>query len=401
MDKLNKEQRHRCMSAIKCKDTKPELLVRKFLFSRGFRYRLNHPRLPGHPDIVLHKYRTVIFVNGCFWHGHQECKYFVLPKTNVEFWSAKIERNRKRDVEEQRQLASMGWHCITIWECQLKPRVRQQTLESLVYTLSCIFLEDRKVKSYGEVEEKTLMAAELKTDYCGKSIKKSYQLKISVRSMGNINDGFIVSFWERIFRGLSYVSLFALVSFLRKEYFNKIVPKKVDNYRFVEYWVLGNLLCSVCSSLVVYYSSCSWLAILLSLYGIFRIFEIVVYQINVMLFDPYRALKEKRKYVIKSPTRLVLLLMHNYVEIVFWFTTTVISFLSIDDMLKNSWTYYLQMNFICITTFDTSEMLHSIKQENIFLLFAFLESVVGFLMTVISLARFIGLLPSVKSIDDI
>lgn len=219
--------------------------------------------------------------------------------------------------------------------------------------------------------------------------------------MGNINDGFIVSFWERIFRGLSYVSLFALVSFLRKEYFNKIIPKKVDNYKFVEYWGLGNLLCSVCSSLVVYYYSCSWLAILLSLYGIFRIFEIVVYQINVMLFDPYRALKEKRKYVIKSPTRLVLLLMHNYVEIVFWFTTTVISFLSIDDMLKNSWTYYLQMNFICITTFDTSEMLHNIKQENIFLLFAFLESVVGFLMTVISLARFIGLLPSVKSIDDI
>lgn len=170
MDKLNKEQRHRCMSAIKCKDTKPELLVRKFLFSRGFRYRLNHPRLPGHPDIVLRKYRTVIFVNGCFWHGHQECKYFVLPKTNVEFWSAKIERNRKRDVEEQRQLTSMGWHCITIWECQLKPIVRQQTLESLVYTLSYIFLEDRRINSYGEVEEKTLMASESKTDYCGKFI---------------------------------------------------------------------------------------------------------------------------------------------------------------------------------------------------------------------------------------
>lgn len=102
------------MSAIKNKDTKPELLVRKFLFSRGFRYRLNHPRLPGHPDLVLRKYRTVIFINGCFWHGHKECKYFVLPKTNVEFWSAKIERNRKRDAEEQHQLASMGWHCITI-----------------------------------------------------------------------------------------------------------------------------------------------------------------------------------------------------------------------------------------------------------------------------------------------
>ena len=85
MDKLTKEQRHRCMSAIKGRDTNPELLVRRFLFSRGIRYRLNHPRLPGHPDLVLRKYRTVIFVNGCFWHGHEGCRYYVLPKTNVEF----------------------------------------------------------------------------------------------------------------------------------------------------------------------------------------------------------------------------------------------------------------------------------------------------------------------------
>lgn len=155
------------MSAIKGKDTKPELLVRKFLFSRGFRYRLNHSRLPGHPDIVLRKYRTVIFVNGCFWHGHQGCKYFVLPKTNVEFWSEKIERNRNRDVEEQRQLASMGWHCITVWECQLKPKVRQQTLESLVYTLSHIFLEDRRVKPYKETEDVYMMVAEQGNEYDG------------------------------------------------------------------------------------------------------------------------------------------------------------------------------------------------------------------------------------------
>ena len=148
------------MSAIKSKNTKPELLVRKFLFSRGFRYRLNHPRLPGHPDIVLRKYRTVIFVNGCFWHGHQGCKYFVLPKSNVEFWQNKIERNRVRDVEEQRQLASMGWHCITIWECQLKPKIQQQTLTALEYTLSHIFLEDRRVKPYEEIEEKSQMVAE-------------------------------------------------------------------------------------------------------------------------------------------------------------------------------------------------------------------------------------------------
>lgn len=152
MDKLTKDQRHRCMSAIKGRNTKPEILVRKFLFSRGFRYRLNHPRLPGHPDLVLRKYRTVIFVNGCFWHGHEGCRYFVIPKTNTGFWQAKIERNGIRDIEEQRKLASMGWHCITVWECQLKPKVRQQTLESLAYTLNHIYLQDR-ILPYEAVEE--------------------------------------------------------------------------------------------------------------------------------------------------------------------------------------------------------------------------------------------------------
>lgn len=160
MDKMTKEQRRRCMSAIKSKNTKPELLVRKFLFSRGFRYRLNHPRLPGHPDLVLRKYRTVIFVNGCFWHGHEECGCYVLPKSNVDFWRAKIERNKARDVAEQQKLSSMGWHCITVWECQLKPTVRQQTLESLVFTLNQIYLEDRKVKVYAVPESECMMAAE-------------------------------------------------------------------------------------------------------------------------------------------------------------------------------------------------------------------------------------------------
>lgn len=86
--------------------------MRKYLFSRGFRYRLNHPRLPGRPDLVLRKYRSVIFVNGCFWHGHENCKYYVLPKSNAEFWRSKIERNHARDIEEQRKLAQMGWHCV-------------------------------------------------------------------------------------------------------------------------------------------------------------------------------------------------------------------------------------------------------------------------------------------------
>ena len=160
MDKLTPEQRHRCMSAIKSKATRPEMLVRKFLFSRGFRYRLNHPRLPGHPDLVLRKYRTVIFVNGCFWHGHDGWKYYVPPKTNASFWRQKIKRNRNRDVEEQKKLASMGWHCITVWECQLKPKVRQQTLAALEYTLSHIYLEDRRVKPYETAEAGVPMVAE-------------------------------------------------------------------------------------------------------------------------------------------------------------------------------------------------------------------------------------------------
>ena len=166
MDSLTKEQRHRNMAAIHGKDTKPEILVRKFLFSRGFRYRLNHPRLPGHPDLVLRKYRTVIFVNGCFWHGHENRKYFRLPKTNIEFWQKKIERNKERDKKEQCQLAAMGWHCITVWECQLKPKIRMQTLESLAYTLNHIFLEDRKVKAYEMPEsDDCLMAAESRLPY--------------------------------------------------------------------------------------------------------------------------------------------------------------------------------------------------------------------------------------------
>ncbi len=153
------------MAAIRGKDTKPELLVRKFLFSRGFRYRLNHPRLPGHPDIVLRKYRTVIFVNGCFWHGHDGCKYFVLPRTNVDFWQRKIERNKARDKREQQQLAAMGWHCITVWECQLKPAVRQQTLESLAFTLCQIYLKDHSVRSYSQSEEEVWSAAESDGEY--------------------------------------------------------------------------------------------------------------------------------------------------------------------------------------------------------------------------------------------
>lgn len=160
MDKLSKSQRHKCMSAIRSKDTKPELLVRRFLFGRGFRYRLCHPRLPGHPDIVMRKYRTVIFINGCFWHGHENCGLFRMPKTNTEFWKAKIERNREHDKNIIKRLAEMRWHSITIWECQLRPSVRQQTFESLEYTLSCIYLADHAHKRYTMPEGEIMMAAE-------------------------------------------------------------------------------------------------------------------------------------------------------------------------------------------------------------------------------------------------
>lgn len=136
MDVHDKETRSYNMSRIKGKNTKPEELVRKFLFSQGFRYRKNDARLPGTPDIVLPKYKTVIFVNGCFWHGHINCKYFVVPKTNTEFWLNKIETNRQRDARKISELQSLGWRVIVLWECQLKKNVVDETLQSLVNELT-------------------------------------------------------------------------------------------------------------------------------------------------------------------------------------------------------------------------------------------------------------------------
>ena len=145
------------MAAIRASSTKPEIIVRKYLWGHGFRYRLNHKRLPGKPDIVLRKYRTCIFVNGCFWHKHEGCKYFVIPKTRTEFWLNKVNRNQERDIEVKKKLASMGWHSITIWECELKPNKKDATLQSLVYTLSKIFLQDHKVKRHELPGEETPM----------------------------------------------------------------------------------------------------------------------------------------------------------------------------------------------------------------------------------------------------
>ena len=111
------------MSQIKGKNTKPEILVRKFLFSKGFRYRINDKKLPGKPDIVLQKYKTVIFVNGCFWHGHENCKYFTLPKTRTEWWKEKIEKTIINDFVKQEELIKMGYKVQIIWECEVKSKV--------------------------------------------------------------------------------------------------------------------------------------------------------------------------------------------------------------------------------------------------------------------------------------
>ena len=116
------EQRSRNMSAIKSKNTKPEIKVRKVLHSMGYRFRLHRKDLPGSPDIVLPKYKTVIFVHGCFWHRHENCKYASTPKTRQEFWEAKFRENINRDKLNQENLSSKGWKIIVVWECEIKDK---------------------------------------------------------------------------------------------------------------------------------------------------------------------------------------------------------------------------------------------------------------------------------------
>lgn len=136
MDIHNKNQRSYNMSMIKGKNTKPEELVRKYLFANGFRYRKNDKRYVGHPDIVLPKYRTAIFVNGCFWHAHEGCKYFVKPLSNVDFWEEKFRQNVLRDQKQCEKLRDLGWNVIIVWECELKRDNIEQTMKNLIETLN-------------------------------------------------------------------------------------------------------------------------------------------------------------------------------------------------------------------------------------------------------------------------
>jgi DNA mismatch endonuclease (patch repair protein) len=131
-DVHSKETRSYNMSRIRSKNTKPEMLVRKFLFANGFRYRLHDKKLPGRPDLVLHKYKTVIFIHGCFWHGHEGCRFFAVPKTRMEWWLKKISTNINNDSVSVFKLRETGWKVLTIWECDLRKNTVNITLDNLL-----------------------------------------------------------------------------------------------------------------------------------------------------------------------------------------------------------------------------------------------------------------------------
>ena len=161
-DVLTKEQRSRCMAAIKGKDTKPEMIVRRYLFSRGLRFRVQVRKMPGNPDIVLPKYKTVIFVNGCFWHGHEGCKYYRLPKSNIEFWKEKINRNIARDIRNEEELKSLGWHVIRVWECDIrKVSSREEYLQHLYNSI----VQSELTRNYDVDFEEMHIAAESASMY--------------------------------------------------------------------------------------------------------------------------------------------------------------------------------------------------------------------------------------------
>lgn len=161
-DIKTKEERSQNMAAIRSKNTKPEMLVRKYLFSRGLRFRVQVRKLPGTPDIVLPKYNTVIFVNGCFWHGHEECKYFRLPKSNVEFWKEKIERNIERDKESTQALLDLGWKVIRVWECDIRKGAgREEYLDQLYDSI----INPEQSRGYYPEPNSTPIAAEPESGY--------------------------------------------------------------------------------------------------------------------------------------------------------------------------------------------------------------------------------------------
>lgn len=168
MDIWSKEKRSAVMARIRSRDTMPEWIVRRYLFSRGYRYRKNVKGLPGTPDIVLRKYGIVIFIHGCFWHGHEIDGH--IPHSNSDFWREKIERNKQRDAYNKKVLKQMGWRVMTIWECQLKPTLRRQTLLEIEYHINHTyikkFIPNPVIPYNNQVEQKeNCIAAENKINY--------------------------------------------------------------------------------------------------------------------------------------------------------------------------------------------------------------------------------------------
>lgn len=148
MDKIFSKDRSETMKKVHSKDTTPEKLVRSFLFSKGLRFRKNDKRYPGHPDIVLPKSKAIVFVNGCFWHLHDNCKHYVIPKTNTGYWLPKLKKNKVRDQENISNLKAMGWHVFIVWECELIKSKQNNTLEKLYNKIVSVEQE----KQYGHIK---------------------------------------------------------------------------------------------------------------------------------------------------------------------------------------------------------------------------------------------------------
>jgi len=209
----------------------------------------------------------------------------------------------------------------------------------------------------------------------------------------NKNNGFILDFWEKVFGFLSYISVFYWVRRLTN---NK-------SYTFVDIWVVSHVFLSFLLSLLVYqFVRIDFILVIFSIYAALRIFEIIIYQINVLLFDPYRARKQGKEYYIKSPTRMVILLLHNYIEIIIWFSMIVLSLLVISgDDLSFTWFHYLKSSILCFATLNQDSIIGlSSRGVQVISIIAFFEFISGLIMTTITLARFIGLLPAVKFRDE-
>ncbi|MDR0605469.1 MAG: very short patch repair endonuclease [Bacteroidales bacterium] len=176
MDIWSKEKRSEVMAKIRSKNTEPEMMLRKALFAKGFCYRINYNKLSGKPDIVFPKYKTVIFVHGCFWHGHDNCKIAHIPKSNTEFWEHKIMINQERDKSNEMKIVSSGWKALTFWECEIPKKTIESVLESIIATLhrNIPHPYSTRIRLYEEREDNIMMVAEDIVPY-GQQKQLSYQ----------------------------------------------------------------------------------------------------------------------------------------------------------------------------------------------------------------------------------